>query len=165
MNKILIIGISGTGKTRIARKISAVLKIPVTHYDTLSWGQNGKEVKRRIVEKKINEVLKKRKWIIEGYINPSAKKKLEKADIVIYLDYSGVRAFFGGIKRWWEYRGKTRPEMASIYKERLDLKDLKIMLTRDERQEIENEIKKYKHKIIRLKSWRETNKYITNLLK
>ncbi len=49
MNRILIIGISGTGKTRLARILSDFLKIPVSHYDEFVWGENWKEVDEKIV--------------------------------------------------------------------------------------------------------------------
>ena len=113
MSKILIIGISGTGKTRLAKKLSDSLKIPVTHCDEFVWCENWREEDEKIVEQKLEEVVKKDKWIIEGFIHPAAKSKLKNADTVIYLDYSGLQAMLGGLYRWWQHRGKTRPEMAT----------------------------------------------------
>lgn len=165
MNKILIIGISGIGKTRLARKLSDYLKIPVTHYDEFVWGKNWKEENEKVVEQKLEEVIKKDKWIIEGFIHPAAKSKLENADMVIYLDYSGCQAFWGGLSRWWKCRGKTRPEMAAGCIEKFDWNFLKVMWRRGERPEIEEAIKGFENKIVRLKTRKETNNFLAKSLK
>ena len=96
-NKILIIGISGTGKTTLGRKLSELLEIPLVHYDEFVWGENWTEIETKTVEKKLEEATKKDKWIIEGYIQPAGKIRLEQADMVIYLDYLGSRAALGGL--------------------------------------------------------------------
>ncbi|OGY88166.1 MAG: hypothetical protein A2233_04675 [Candidatus Kerfeldbacteria bacterium RIFOXYA2_FULL_38_24] len=164
MNKVLIIGISGTGKTGLAKKISDFLKIPVTHYDEFVWDENWNEVDEKIVEQKLEEVIKKDGWIIEGFIHPAAKSKLKNADTVIYLDYSGWQAFLGGLNRWWIYRGKTRPEMAAGCIEDFNWNYLKVMWKRAERQEIEETIKGFENKMIRLKTRSETDNFLAKLL-
>ena len=160
VNKILIIGISGTGKTRLAKMLSDILNIPVIHYDELAWGKDWEEVKTEEVDKKTKEILKKDKWIIEGYINPTAKEKLDNADMVIYLDFKGPSAFWGGLQRWWQYRGKVRPEMKEGCTEEFNFDYLKTMLKRKERVEIEKEIKGFEDKTTRLKSRKEVDKFI-----
>lgn len=165
MNKVLIIGISGTGKTRLARKLSDFLKIPTTHYDEFVWGENWKEIDEKVVEQKLEEVIKKDKWIIEGFIHPAATSKLENADTVIYLDYYGWQAFWGGLCRWWTYHGKTRPELAVGCIEKFDWNFLKVMWKRGERPEIEEAIKGFENKIFRLETRRETNNFLAQLIK
>lgn len=65
MKKIAIIGISGTGKTMVAKEISRILHIPVVHYDKFVWDKNRTEVHENIVEKKIREAIKKDTRIME----------------------------------------------------------------------------------------------------
>lgn len=161
--KILIIGISGTGKTTLARKLSKLLKIPVSHYDEFVRDKNRTEVNEKIVEKKLEEVVKKDTWIIEWYIHPASKIRLEKADIVLYLDYSGFTAMLGWLKRRRQHRGKTRQEMADGCIEKFDLKYLKAMLSREERPEIEEAIKDFWEKIIRFKKKKEVIKFIKGI--
>ncbi len=163
--KILIIGISGTGKSRLARKLSELLDIPTTYLDSFIWNEHWKENNEKNVIQKLEDVLKNEKWIIEGFIHPSATPKLQKADLVLYLDYSGPRAFLGGLKRWWQYRGKARPEMPNGCIERFDWNFLKVMWKRAERPEIEEAIKGFEKKIIRLKSWKETDSFLDKKLK
>ncbi len=165
MKRIAIIGISGTGKTTVARKLSKILDIPVIHYDQFVRAENRTERDEKIVEKKIEAAIKRDTWIIEWYIHPAANIRLEKADIIIYLDYSWYRAMLNGIKRRWQHRGKTRKEMAKWCIERLDRKYLKVMLTREERPEIEDTIKWFEEKIIRLKNKDKTQRLIEKIWK
>ena len=165
LNKILIIGISGTGKTWLAKKLSGLLNIPVTHYDQLVWGKNWTEVDEKIVEQKLAEIVKTDHWIIEGFIHPAARVKLEQADVVIYLDYSGAQALWGGLKRWWQCHGRTRPEMAPGCIEEFNWRYLKTMYTRAERPEIETAIKGFENKVIRLKNKKTTADFLAKINK
>ncbi len=163
MNRIVIIGISGTGKTRLAQKLSKIFNIPIVHYDEICWGENWTEKDEKIVKQEIEKEILADKWVLEGYIEPASQSRLKRADLVIYLDYSGAQAFWGGIQRWWRNKGKNRPELASGCIEKFDWDYLKIMWNRNERVEIEKAIKGFENKIIRWKSRRELAGYITKI--
>ncbi len=165
MQKILIIGISWTGKTKLARQLSDIIKIPIIHYDQLVWAENWQEVNEEIVEQELVNAVKNDSWIIEWFIHPAGKIRLENADTVIYLDYSGLQAMIGGLQRWWQYRGKNRPEMANGCIEKFDWKYLKVMWNRAERPEIEEAIKGFENKIVRLKTRKETDNFVAKIFK
>lgn len=158
--KVVILGISGAGKSHLARKLSKALNLPIIHYDTLCWDKNWVEVKEEEVAKKLKEEMKKDKWILEGYILPLAHDRLEQADLILYLDYSGARAMWGGIRRWFKNRGRPLPELAEGCIMKFDMERFKIMWTRDERKEIEREISGFEKKVIRLRSPRELSRFL-----
>ncbi len=158
LNRILIVGISGTGKSELARRLSEKTKFPVTYCDAIAWKYGWQPEDPSVVENEIKRALDADVWIIEGYINPLAAERIAKADIILYLDYPGYLAFLGGISRWWKYRGKERPEMQSGNKEDFVLRLLWQMLIRHERGEIERAISKSENKVIRLTSWKAVNK-------
>ena len=164
MKKVLIIGISGTGKTTLAKKLSASLRIPAFYLDTYIWKDNWVEASQPELEEKIKKILPLDSWIMEGFISPCAELKLERASTVLYLDYSGWRALLGGLRRWWQYRGRVRPEMPAGCVEKLDWKYLKVIFKKMERPEIETAIANFANKIVRLKSPRETKKYLNEVL-
>lgn len=72
---------------------------------------------------------------------------------------------FGGIKRRRQHRGSTRAEMAEGCIEKLDVKYLKVMRTREERQEIEDAIIGFENKVIRFKTKKETKNWIKEIEK
>ncbi len=167
--RIAIIGISGTGKSTLARKISKQLNIPVIHADQHIWDENWTEADENKAEMALNKAMRNEKWIVEGYIFPSAKTRLKESDLILYLDYSGLKAMLGGIKRWWMFRGKKRPEMPEgcIEGRSVDWDYMKVMFKRLERDEIEEAIKSFStsKKLVRLKSRRETQEFLKTLLK
>ena len=86
-NRIYIIGTMGSGKTTIAKKLSENLKIK--HYPLDDIYHVVKFTKKRSPEareKKLNELLKKKKWIIEGVHNKWTENIFKVADLVIWLD-------------------------------------------------------------------------------
>lgn len=165
MNKrIAIIGISGTGKSTLAVKLSKLLNIPVIHVDQHIWKENWNEVDEDEAVTSLGKVLENEKWIAEGWITPCTELRLKRADIILYLDYSGIRAAIGGLKRWWMYRGKKRPEMPDGCSEKtsIDWHYLWVMIGRYERNEIEKYLHSYtnSNKLVRLYSPRKTNQFI-----
>lgn len=160
MKKILIVGISGTGKTALARQLSDKLKLPVVHLDSIFWKDNWVEAEEDVVSSRIRQEINKDYWIIEGYIEPLSRERVQAADKVIYLDYSGVAAIKGGLKRSIQHRKIARPEMPVGNTDGVSYKFLKSLAKREERPEIEAAIKGFEAKTVRLKNRREVNKWL-----
>ena len=163
MNRILIVGISGTGKTRLAAQLSEELNLPVFHLDSIFWKKNWQEEDPAIVENSIKDIIDAETWIMEGYVEPLGCERVAAADQVIYLDYSGSNALLGGLQRWKQFRNKKRPEMPEENTESFGFKFLMTLLRRDERPEIEQAIKGEENKVVRLKTRKQTDRYLSAL--
>ncbi len=133
VHKVAIIGISGSGKTMLSRCLSERMKLPVFHMDTIFWKGKWQEVPESEYLKKHAELLQKDAWIIEGYIDVAMVDRLKKADLVIFLDYSGWLCAWRKIKRWVKHRRRSRPELPKEAHEMLTRKNLWHILSRQER--------------------------------
>lgn len=163
MKRILVIGISGTGKTRFANLLSKKLNIPIVNLDTIFWKENWVEEDERVVKKKIANEIKNERWIIEGYIEPLSRERVEAADTIIYLDYPGHQALRGGLGRAVKHRITPRPEMPAGNVDKFGYKFLKTLYKREERPEIERSIEG-NWKVVRLKNRKAADKYLANLV-
>ena len=86
-NKIFIIGTMGSGKTTLAERLSKELKIRHYGLDDVYYSKKyTKKRKEDVRERKLNELLKKKKWIIEGVFNNWTEEIFKKADLVVWLD-------------------------------------------------------------------------------
>ncbi|SHF28787.1 hypothetical protein SAMN05444392_11371 [Seinonella peptonophila] len=86
IKKICIIGLSGTGKSTLAMKLGAVLKIKVYHLDALYWKPGWVQSTMDELMDKQKEILKKECWIIDGNYSDTWSNRLDEADLIIYLD-------------------------------------------------------------------------------
>lgn len=163
MKRILIVGISGMGKSQLARQLASKLDIPLVYLDSIFWKNNWIEEDEVVVEDRIKAAISKDRWIIEGYIEPLGSQRAERADTVIYLDYSGHLAAWGGFQRWMNYKGTNRPEMPRGNTESLGVKFLLTLLRRDERPEIEKVAARFPDKTRRFKGRGELKQFISSL--
>ena len=146
--RIVVIGISGTGKTKIGRKIGQLTGIPVSHMDSIIWDRNWQESDPAEISKNLSRIVNSPQWVVEGWIDNYSKELLRQADIVYYLDYPGWLAMLGGLQRWWQHRGTRRPELPEGCVEAFGLKQLRVMLQRRERPHIEKLVAEVKPKSI-----------------
>ena len=121
MERICIIGGSGTGKTTLADNLGKQLKLPVYHIDAIhhlkNWETRDKEERDKIILEKIKED----KWVIDGTYRSTLKQRLEKADYVIYLDYSTIAQIKGVMGRFIKNHGKEKQDIPGC-KEKMSLK-------------------------------------------
>ena len=125
MERIIIIGCGGAGKSTLARKLGEVLDLPVVHLDKLFWKPGWVEMEREEFDALLQVELQKEKWIMDGNFNRTMPERIKRCDTIIYLDFSRFACLMGVLKRIITTYGKVRPDMGEGCPERIDLEFLK----------------------------------------
>ena len=67
MERILIIGCPGAGKTTLARQLGEKMQLPVVHLDRIFWSPgNWEHLDSAAFDAALQPELEKSRWIIEG---------------------------------------------------------------------------------------------------
>ncbi len=125
MERIMIIGCGGAGKSTLARAMGEKLNIPVVHLDKLWWRPGWEHVSQEEFDALLGEAVQKEKWILDGNYNRTMPLRLPYCDTIIYLDFSRLACLLGVAKRILTTYGKVRPDMGPGCRERIDLDFLK----------------------------------------
>lgn len=128
--KILVLGLSGAGKSTWARRLAAGYGVPLLHLDTVHWLPGW--VERDLTDERalVGEFLDENgAWVIEGgYSDVHFERRLAEADrIYVLLAPRLVRLWRVG-RRWLTYRGTNRPDITEGCPEKLDLEFIKWIL-------------------------------------
>jgi len=112
MQRVMIIGGPGAGKTTMAMRLGEITGLPVFHLDDLSYGpEKGKYPKETIAENLL-KVIAQDRWIIEGNFNSGFQDRLAKADTLVMVDAPMVVRFWRIIRRMIRNYGKPIPEIS-----------------------------------------------------
>lgn len=125
MERIMIIGCGGAGKSTLARQLGERLNLPVVHLDKLFWKPGWISVSREEFDRLHREALAEEKWILDGNFDRTMAERIRHCDTVIYLDFSRVACLMGVVKRILTTYGTVRPDMGEGCPERFDLDFLK----------------------------------------
>ncbi len=87
MEKVIVIGCPGSGKSTFSIELSKLIKIPLYHLDLLYWNSDKKTVDREVFIKRLSSILDKEKWIIDGNYGSTLEMRLKECDSVFFLDY------------------------------------------------------------------------------
>ncbi|MEZ5993308.1 MAG: AAA family ATPase [Planctomycetota bacterium] len=128
LNRICVVGCSGTGKSTLTRQLGAVLDLPMYHLDALLWQADWVMTDRETEERVQREIAAKDRWIIDGNFGSTMNIRFPRAQAIIWLDLPTRTAVWGVLKRLAYYRGRWRPDMAEGCTERFDWDFLKWVL-------------------------------------
>lgn len=161
VNKVIIVGGPGTGKSTLAKNLSETLKLPVYHLDAIdhleNWKTRDSKERDNIILNKIEEP----KWVMDGTYKGTLEERIKKSDMIIFLNYSTLARLRGIFSRYFKLKGKERPEIPGC-KEKMEIKFIKFTINWDKEkgQLVKEALKEYKNKnIFIFKNRRSLNKW------
>ncbi len=111
MQRAMIIGQPGSGKSTFARHLGAATGLPVVHIDKIHWKSGW--IERTGPEKDTLCAAEhaKPRWIFEGGRSTTWGERLHRADTLIWLDLPLALRSWRVLKRTLRYYGQTRPDL------------------------------------------------------
>ncbi len=122
--RIMIAGCPGAGKSTLAQKLGELLEIPVIHLDRLFWKEGWQASTAGEFDEKLLQAMEAPSWIVDGNYRRTFPLRLERCDLVVYLDYNRWTCIMGALKRVIQYHGQQRPDMGEGCPEKADLEFL-----------------------------------------
>ena len=166
MERILIIGCPGAGKTTLALALKEKLGLPLVHLDQLWWKGNWENVTREEFDSRLAMALNMERWIIDGNYSRTIEMRLQRCDTIIYLDFDRWQCLWGMFQRVICNYGKHRPDMGGNCKERFDWEFVKWIWNFNDQNRVRNYtwIAQAKHaKAIVLKNRKEVKQFLETL--
>lgn len=111
MQRILIVGCSGAGKTALALDLGKKLGLEVIHLDREFWQAGWKPTPQAEFRPRLRDLLAREAWVIDGNYDSSLEFRLTRADTAIFLDFSRWQCLSSVLWRTVKHHGRTRPEI------------------------------------------------------
>lgn len=163
MERIVIIGCPGCGKSTLSRTLGEKLDLTVVHLDRLWWTKDQRHISREEFDARLENALKLDRWIIDGNYSRTMDIRLQYCDTIIWLDFSRWVCLWGIFKR---YALKKRESVSDGNPDRLDWEFIRYIWSFNKNNRVLNatRIAKSKHaRAIILKNRKEVKKFLETL--
>ncbi len=87
MQRAIVIGCPGAGKSTFARKLRARTGLPLYYLDMLWHRPDRTNVSRQAFDAALSAILATDRWIIDGNYQRTLEMRLQACDAVFFLDY------------------------------------------------------------------------------
>ena len=107
MQRIIVIGCPGSGKTTFASKLRDRLGYPLFYLDSIWHRADRTHISRDEFDERLSEILPGERWIIDGNYSRTLERRLLACDTVFLFDLPTDVCLSGAEARV----GKERPDM------------------------------------------------------
>src|SRR5437773_10986345 len=123
MQRVLVMGSSGSGKSRFAMRLAEITGLPMVSLDALFWRPGWQPSEPEAFGERVAAAAGAPRWIMDGnYISQgSGELRRNLADTVIWFDLPRHACMMGLLIRIATSFGRVRPEMAAGCPEQIDL--------------------------------------------
>ncbi len=164
MEKVIIIGCPGSGKSTFGRKLKCITDLPLYHLDMMFWNEDRTTVTKEVFIERLQEVMSNPKWIIDGNYGGTMEMRIKECDTVFFLDYPTNICIEGIELR----KGQPRSDMPWVENDNTDEEfvDFINKYNLESRPKVINLLEKYSAKnIIIFKTRTEAEEYLLLLKK
>jgi adenylate kinase family enzyme len=158
MNKVIVIGCPGSGKTTFSEKLHQKTNLPLYYLDAIWHKPDKTHIARSEFDERLHEILKEDFWIIDGNYQRTLETRLQYCDTVFLFDLPVEVCLEGAVSRL----GKGRYDMPWIEKElSLEFKQQIELFPINQLPQIYELLEKYKEKnVIIFKTRKEMDDYL-----
>lgn len=110
LQKVIIIGCSGAGKSTFARALSEKTHLPLYYLDRLWHNPDRTTIDRESFDNKLKEIILEDKWIIDGNYGRTLEMRIQSCEVIFFLDFPVEECLAGAKSRI----GKQRVDMPWI---------------------------------------------------
>lgn len=163
MNKVIIIGCPGSGKTTFAEKLQKRTGLPLYYLDAIWHKPDRTHIPREEFDRRISDIFATPKWIIDGNYNRTIEMRLKECDTVFLFDLPTEVCIQGATERL----GKGRYDVPWIEKElNPEFEDFIKEFAEKSLPRIYELIEKYisKKQVIIFKSREDADEYINKVI-
>jgi adenylate kinase family enzyme len=97
--RVLIYGVTGSGKTTLASRLSEITKIPWYAVDDLTWMPGWQEVPFEEQVRRIGEICAGEEWILDTAYAKWKEIPLSRVEVIVALDYPRWTSLWRLLKR------------------------------------------------------------------
>ncbi len=161
MEKVIVIGCPGAGKSVFSRKLRDRTGLPLYYLDMLWHKPDKTNVSSEQFDAGLKEIMEKGRWIIDGNYLRTMERRIQMCDTVFLLDYPLEICLEGAKSRIGKER-EDLPWKETVFDE--EFRQWILDFSRDQLPVIYELLKKYKEKkIIVFRTREEAGKYLKNL--
>ena len=129
MQRVMIIGGAGAGKSSLAQRLGDLTGLPVVHIDSMYWKPGWIQRDIEEVRNMVRAAAAEESWIFDGNNSSTFEVRLSRADTVIFLDVSTICRLLRVLRRMILGYGKVRSDVQVGCPDRLDLAFLRSVVT------------------------------------
>lgn len=162
MNKVIVIGCPGSGKTTFAEKLHDKTGLPLYYLDAIWHKPDRTHISREDFDARLTEIFAEDEWIIDGNYSRTIEMRLKECDSVFLFDLPTEVCLQGAIDRLGKERYDVPwidTEIDPIFKSQIEKFSVDVL------PEIYNLLEKHgqNKKIVVFKTREEADKYIEEI--
>ena len=127
MERVLVVGSPGAGKSTFARRLAERTGLPLVHLDQHYWQPGWTEPGKEEWRGKVRQLAEQPRWIMDGDYGSTLDMRLSRADTVFFLDFPRWLCLSRVLKRIATSYGRVRPDLAAGCPEQFDFSFLKFV--------------------------------------
>ena len=111
MQRVLIIGSAGAGKTTLSVELGAVLGLPVVHLDAHYWRPGWVPSDDQHWKDTVASMVQNDHWIMDGNYGGTMDMRVAAADTVVFLALPRIVCLYRVMIRALRYWNRPRPDL------------------------------------------------------